>query len=272
MGVVNFNGVSTNSSKFSAPILVETPPDYTFPSRDANFTHVPGRDGDVLVDNGSYNNVTRTYNLAIGDEDIDYARLAYELSDWLHSANGYAKLTDSYDPEHYCMAAFIDEGSIVNILQHAGRISVSFNCKPQRYLISGDKKINVLELPGTNYKKLVNPTRFWARPLIHVHTVNNLPTTIEISRVYSEVHDSDPLSNQSITITPNTSYPHLYIDSELMDCYSVDETTWPHTIINRNSDVVFSKSVFPILKSGLLYFEHDSGINMLEVTPRWWTI
>ena len=79
MGVINFNGVSTNSKRFSAPILVEQPPSYAFPARDATFTHVPGRDGDIFVDNGSYNNVKRSYALAIGSGSIDYSRLAYEL-------------------------------------------------------------------------------------------------------------------------------------------------------------------------------------------------
>lgn len=257
MGVINFNGVSTNSKRFSAPILVETPPDYAFPSRDANFTHVPGRDGDVLVDNGSYNNVTRTYNLAIGDEDIDYARLAYELSDWLHSANGYAKLTDSYDPEHYCMAAFVDEGSIVNILQHAGRISVSFNCKPQRYLISGDDKITL----STSGSSIFNPTMFGSKPLIKITGSGTFSNDFVML-------NSDQIININGTTGP------IYVDSELMDCYSINNPT-PTTrvVVNKNGYISFgSNNKFPVIEKGLTNFVWTSGITSVEVIPRWWTI
>lgn len=269
MGVINFNGVSTNSKRFSAPILVETPPDYVFPSRDANFTHVPGRDGDVLVDNGSYNNVTRTYNLAIGDEDIDYARLAYELSDWLHSANGYAKLTDSYDPEHYCMAAFVDEGSIVNILQHAGRISVSFNCKPQRYLISGDDKIT-LTLPDAHHAGnniIFNPTMFESRPLIKVNGTENGFSNDELLIAKKNVYGQFIVEHRIIidgTIGP------IYIDCELMDCYLLDQQEGQ--IYNKNNCVTFDNNKFPSIPTGTVSFGWTSGITSVEVIPRWWTI
>ncbi len=32
--------------------------------RDVSVTHIPGRNGDLIVDNGCYKNVTRTYALA----------------------------------------------------------------------------------------------------------------------------------------------------------------------------------------------------------------
>ncbi len=254
MGVINFNGVSTNSKRFSAPILVEQPPDYIFPARDVSFTHVSGRNGDVLVDNGSYNNVKRSYNLAIGDENINFARLAYELSDWLHSANGYAKLTDSYDPEHYCMAAFIDEGTITNILQHAGRISVSFSCKPQRYLVSGDDTIELT----TSGSSIFNPTMFDARPIIKITgsgTFSNDFVTLN--------------SKQKITVNGTTG--PIYIDSELMDCYSITGSN-PRTVSNKNSYITFEDNKFPVITKGSTIFAWTSGITSVEVIPRWWTI
>lgn len=263
MGVINFNGVSTNSKRFSAPILVEQPPNYSFPSRDASFTHVPGRDGDVFVDNGSYNNVKRTYALAIGSEFIDYSRLAYELSDWLHSAKGYAKLTDTYDPDHYCMAAFIDEGTITNILNNAGRISVSFNCKPQRYLVAGDDVIELIASGSAIY----NPTMFESKPLIKVYGTFTSDATITLHNLLNEDED-----DQVITISACTDY--VIIDSELMDCYRIDNPQSPsnRSIYNANGDVSFSGYSFPVIRKGKTQITWTSPITKLEVIPRWWTI
>lgn len=271
MGVINFNGVPTDSKRFSAPILVEQPPSYAFPSRDTTFTHVPGRDGDIFVDNGSYNNVKRSYALAIGSESIDYSRLAYELSDWLHSAKGYAKLTDTYDPDHYCMAAFVDEGTIANILNNAGRLTVSFNCKPQRYLVTGDDTIEL----NTSGSAIYNPTMFEARPLIKVYGTFTSNATITLHNILSEdipTPELLELEDQVITISKCTDY--VIIDSELMDCYRIDNPQTPsqRSIYNANGDVSFSGYSFPVIRKGRTQITWTSPITKLEVIPRWWTI
>ena len=50
MGVIIFNGIpSTNYG-----IHVEKPPVYATPERDYEVVHIPGRNGDLVIDNGSW--------------------------------------------------------------------------------------------------------------------------------------------------------------------------------------------------------------------------
>ena len=48
MGIIIFNGVSS----MDLHTLVQHPPEYAFPEKDCEATHVPGRNGDIIVDTG----------------------------------------------------------------------------------------------------------------------------------------------------------------------------------------------------------------------------
>mgnify|MGYP007022361909 CR=1 FL=1 len=135
MGIVIFNGVSSTDLH----TLVQHPPEYAFPEKDCETTHVPGRNGDIIIDTGTWKNVNRTYNLAIDARQVSYTEVASRLVQWLHSASTYARLEDSYEPDFYRMAIYKDQGSISNIFSKAGTIDVTFNCKPQRYFKSGEE-------------------------------------------------------------------------------------------------------------------------------------
>lgn len=140
MGVIIFNGVASTDYN----IEVETYPEYETPSKDYEAVHVPGRNGDVYISLESYKNVNRTYEISVASpEPNHYTRLANGVSEWLNSAVDYARLEDSYEPEYYRMAVYEDEVSISNILNHGGKTRVTFKCKPQRFLKSGDRPIIV---------------------------------------------------------------------------------------------------------------------------------
>lgn len=237
MGVIIYNGVS--SEEFA--IQVEHPPGYETPEKDYEVTHIPGRNGDIYVDKGSYKNVSRSYDIAIGAENKDFTIMANFISEWLNSASGYAKLEDSYEPEYYRLAAYKSGGTIKNILQHAGRITVAFDCKPQRFLKSGDIPVIV-----RTTSKLRNPTGFKSLPIIKVNGSGKGNLRI---------------GDYVITISNISSY--LTIDSELQDAYK--GTT------NCNSLVTLSNG-FPKLIKGENEISFSGGITSVEVIPKWWTL
>lgn len=238
MGVVIYNGISS----IDFHIQVEHPPNYDTPARDYEIIHVPGRNGNVIIDKKSYQNVTRTYPISIGDPDRNFADLANTVSEWLHSASGYARLEDSYEPNYYRMASYVEESSIENILFHAGRASIQFTCKPQRYLKSGERPIGVINKSGV----LKNPTRFDALPIIQV--TGSGAATIKIG-IY-EIQ----ISNIGGSIT---------INSEIQDAYS--------DAINRNSSVYLPNG-FPKLTKGDNRITATGSITKLEIIPGWWTL
>ena len=96
MGVIIFN----NKSSADCRIQVAHPPGYAYPERDYTITHIPGRNGDIIQDNGCYKNVERTYEVSFDAPNEDFATYANAVSAWLHSTTGYARLEDSYEPNY----------------------------------------------------------------------------------------------------------------------------------------------------------------------------
>ena len=47
MGIFKFK--DKTSEDFG--LVVQTPPTYSYPERDVTITHIPGRDGDIIIDN-----------------------------------------------------------------------------------------------------------------------------------------------------------------------------------------------------------------------------
>ncbi len=237
MGVVIFNGVSSQDYG----IQVEYPPGYQTPARDYEVIHIPGRNGDLVIDNGSYQNVKRSYEIAVGDLKKEFTCMANMIAEWLHSASGYARLEDSYEPEYYRMAMFEDEVSIENILQHAGRTTVEFNCKPQRFLKAGEED---LRLSASTV--LRNPTGFRSLPKVTVHGSGR--GTLYVG---------------GYTITVLNIASSVVLDSDIQDAYKGE--------VNRNSDIVLSNG-FPELAPGENRIGWTGGITYVEVMPRWWTL
>jgi len=242
MGIVVYNGVSSEEMG----IVVEHPPAYNFPQRDYEVTHVPGRNGDVVFDTGSYQNVIREYEIAVGDPEKDFTILANRISEWLHSAKGYARLEDTYEREYYRKAMFMDEGQIENLLSHMGRITVAFNCKPQRFLKSGDVTL-YFDKAGI----LVNPTRFPAKPLLKVYGTGAgvLGITTSTGKYY-------PIQFSEID-------EYTVVDCDLMDAYK--ETT------NKNNTITTPQG-FPLLDKELNEISWEGDITKVEVQARWWTL
>ena len=236
MGIVIFNGISSQDLH----IQVQTEPDYDFPEKDYEVTHVPGRNGDIVIDQGSWQNVSRKYNLAMDAGKISYTEVASKLVQWLHSASGYARLEDSYEPDFYRMAMYKDSGSISNIYNKAGQIEVEFTCKPQRYFKSGE--VADIFTTSTEYR---NPTDFPAKPLIKIHGSGS--GTVGIG---------------TYTVTINDILDGMIVDSEQQDTYK-DQT---------NCNSLVSIAEYPKLISGNNAISFSGGVTSIEIIPRWWTL
>lgn len=237
MGVVIFNG--TSSVDLGAE--VEIIPGYETPEKDYDIYHVPGRNGDVYIDNGSYKNTSRMYYISIPAYSKNFVSIANSISEWLHPVSGYARLEDSYEPDYYRLAVCKNGLEISNLLNEAARIAISFDCKPQRFLKSGDRSIIF-----TKSGELRNPTNFKALPIITVKGSGN-----GILRVGAH------------TITISNIDTELTINSEVQDAY--------YGTSNRNSVITLSNG-FPKLMPGLNEISFSGGITSLEVMPKWWTL
>ena len=114
------------------------------PERPYEILQIPGRMGDILLGGNQLSNEIITYPAfaaPVGGSYGNYATYEAAISafrnDFL-SVNGYASLSDTYDTTHYRKAVFtgpIDIDTTDNL--KSGQFSISFNCKPQRFLVGG---------------------------------------------------------------------------------------------------------------------------------------
>ena len=74
---------------------------YNAPERDVTTYSVPGRNGDLIVDNGRFSNITVSYEAFIVR---DFSKNAERLRLWLKSKHGYKRLEDSYHTDFFRMA------------------------------------------------------------------------------------------------------------------------------------------------------------------------
>ena len=234
MGVIIFN----NKSSADCRIQVAHPPGYAYPERDYTITHIPGRNGDIIQDNGCYKNVERTYEVSFDAPNEDFATYANAVSAWLHSTTGYARLEDSYEPNYYRMATYQESNIFENLYNQAGTATIVFECKPQRFLKTGDNIITI-----QNSLTIMNPTGFEAYPLFKVTGTSGVLT----------------VNGNSITFSSIDGF--VMLDCELQDAYKEN--------INKNSTI---SGTFPVLKPGSNTIRWTGSISSVTMKPRWWTI
>lgn len=199
---------------------------------------VPARNGDLVGIGTRLENVELTYNAFIYasfDSNIEALRA------FLLSHDGYFKLSDTYHPGEYRQALY--KGPLdpeVTPKNDAGQFALTFSCKPQRFLVSGETVVTV-----TANTTITNPTRFKAQPLL---------------RVYG----SGSLTVGGTTITISSADTYTDIDCEMMDCFKGS--------VSKNQYVSFSSNDFPSLVPGSNSITLGAGITKVEITPRWWTV
>lgn len=105
------------------------------PSRDVTQIHVPGRNGDILIDNGGWNNVDVTYSSCCILSN--FRENVAKLKEYLLANPGYHELTDPYNPDEVRYAEFrgpFTPEAFTSKGNNAGMFDLTFNCKPQRFL------------------------------------------------------------------------------------------------------------------------------------------
>ena len=134
------------------------------PERDVEMIEILGRNGNFALDRGRFRNVSVKYK--IGMYDLTEANFATKVSafrNWLCSKVGYVRLSDDYNPNEYRMAVYASGFEFKHDFLIAGEAEITFDCKPQRWLTSGETATAVAD-GGT----LTNPTLFEASPLLEV--------------------------------------------------------------------------------------------------------
>lgn len=208
--------------------------------RDLTYIPVAGRDGDVIIDNGSFKNVSIPYKLELlNDTQYSFSEIAHLIRNWLLSEPGYFELWDTYDPERFRLASFDGEVNIEQELRQYGQLDITFNCKPYRYLRSGLFKVS-----GSTSVHLINPENYESKPYLKIYGTGTC---------YVYVNSKD------LCVKDVNEY--VEIDSEIMDCYK------GNTPLNNKMT-----GSFPVLQPGANTISAGIGVSRIEIIPRWCTI
>lgn len=132
---------------------------YNAPERDITRYEVPGRNGDIIIDNGRFKNITIKYPANI---EQSFPSRSDDLRNFLLSHQGYYRLEDSYHPDEYRMAQYVGPMNFDDVgpLAIWAKSELVFDCMPQRFLKAGDTEIelNFTENPtgGTSWDIYAN--------------------------------------------------------------------------------------------------------------------
>lgn len=163
-----FDGVKL--SDFGA--VVTAAPSYTIATRDLTLSPVPGRSGDVIVDNNRYNNVTVSYQVATVPmfSDKTEQEFVFALSNWLLSEHRYCVLRDTYNPGYFRRAVVTDISTAKVVRPRVVTATVTFNCEPFLYLDDGTTTMIYQGEAGKPLTAtLYNPERWDSCPTIKIN-------------------------------------------------------------------------------------------------------
>lgn len=133
------NELTYNGKKLSEfGVYYDSHPAYGSPERDVEMVEIAGRNGSLIIDNDRFRNIDLSFPCYCPSNFLAQYRNAMAF---LQSSKGYNRLEYSEEPDHFRMASF-NMGSQPEPNQRAGHFPVVFNCKPQRFLKSGETPVS----------------------------------------------------------------------------------------------------------------------------------
>ena len=212
---------------------------FNAPLKAYEFLTVAGRNGALIGNEKRLENIEVTYPAFI------YVNFRQAVAGWrnfLLSRNGYCRLIDSYNPSEYRLASYVGAFEVeATIKNDAGQFDLVFNCKPQRYLLSGEKTSTF-----TANGSIINPTLFPSQPLIRIYGTGTVG-----------------IGNNAITVT-YAAGSYTDVDCEMMDAF--------YGATNCNRYVRIQNKDFPVLPSGETGITLGTGITRVEIVPRWFIV
>lgn len=214
-------------------IIVTAVPDIVRSEKRVNQITIPGRQGVLHEDEGTYSNYTKDIECAIKNRTmkIDYST----IDAWL---DGYGELTFSTEPNFVYRAMANNQISISGILKSFSKFLVQFDVHPFKYSANPFNDHMTITGPVTIYNK----GTFYSEPVITIFGTGGITLTI---------------NDTEYTITDIDG--HVTINSEIQEVYK-DST-------NKNN--TFSGEDFPRLEVGKNEISFTGNVTKIEIEPNW---
>ena len=222
------------------PAYIATDPKIIRPTRKMTVTQIAGSNREFVTMEDAWETYDQPYSLYVGDgtedniqETIqDVARILYK--------DGWQKLEDDFETDTFRLAYYQGPFDVENRYTRLGRFDITFRCRPERFLNSGETPVTV-----ASGGKINNPTAFKSKPLIKITGSGSGTLTV---------------AGTTMSFTGITDY--LYIDCDKMDVYRLASE-------NKNN---LMTGEFPVLQSGENLISYTGGITSAIITPRYFVI
>lgn len=222
----------------SAGIKLQAPIEFSEAVPIVEAQTIPGRNGDLVWDTGSYENRSGSASCFCLQKDVEKA--VSSAGRFLMGKKGYRRLETSDDPDHYWMARVENSPQIAMRLRTLAPFDIGFDCKPQRFLKSGEIPV-VFNSGGS----LFNQYGQVALPFITIYGQGRGWLAIQDCLVEVKTFDGT-----------------LYLDSDTQNAYNNSG--------NQNLNII--APVFPVLGDGEIRIAFSGGIERVEIIPRWWEL
>lgn len=209
---------------------------FAAPERSIERVEIPGRNGDLTIDNKRYLNVELVYTLHFrSTRRMELYRRA------MLSKVDYHRLEDSKRPEEFRLARLVGfEPTVSGVENRYTELVLTFDCKPQRFLHSGERPIH-FETKGATIRNPGMPSK----PLIAISGEG--AGTVTVGGVTVELKDT---------------FAGLTLDCDTMDAYQLES--------NKNKDI--KAATFPEIPTGDSTVSWTGGVTAVDITPRWWRL
>lgn len=213
----------------------------TSPGYDVEFQDVPGKDGDMAMDNKRLLPFIYPIRTLLQPETDNIHLATSKVSQWLKNDVRYKPLMLSWDPAYVYSAIYFEQFDIEDLLPKFGRIPLNFKCHPVKYALSGQQK-----MVFQNGTAIFNPENRPSKPLVEITGSGNI--TLQNN------------GQDWIVLTAVDGY--ITIDARTMSVYRGTEKAFSK--MNANL-----KPMFPVFNSGNNQITWSGDVSKVEITPRW---
>jgi phage-related protein len=211
---------------------------WRMPQKEIENLQIPGKNGDLTIDNHRFSNITIPFNCYIHK---NFGQNFSNLINYLLSLKGYQRIESNEEPDVFRMGQIKAQiEPVMGQFNKRGQFTIEIDFMPQKWLKVGENRITV-----NGSETLVNPTAFDALPTLYVQGTGDIT-----------------VNGNVMTLASNTGTTVIDCDAQ-----NVYEGT-----IDRNNDITLTDNKFPSLVPGTNTIEYGTGITSLIVVPNWWKL
>lgn len=228
---INFNG---SNSFEDLGLVIEHRPLIPIPQKNITQITVPGRDGSLTQDDGTYGDIEIPIDFWVVNNN-NLHEVFRSIRKWLIGDISDNRLILSDDTEYHYKVKSVKAENVERSLIVLGRFTATFLCEP--FVYSNDEELMTLTSPST----IFNPESFGGKPHIKVFGTGDIDLTI---------------NGKEIRFTGVQDY--IELDSEVEECYKDSSS-----LNNRMT------GDFPVLNGDEIPITWSGSVTKIEITPRW---